>query len=101
MRKRMTISLSEEVYDGLYRTIGKRRMSKFIEDLLKPHVLGSALENGYRAMAQDQAREADASELKFNSDLRAATTAPRFPRRAHSTPPHNVRARAGLAARRD
>ncbi|MDH2919477.1 MAG: hypothetical protein PXX73_09830 [Sideroxydans sp.] len=43
MHKRMTISLTEEVYDGLYRTIGKRRMSKFIEDLLKPHVLGSAL----------------------------------------------------------
>lgn len=99
MHKRKTISLSEEVYDGLYRTIGKRRMSKFIEDLLKPQVLGSALENGYRAMAQDQAREADASELKFNGDLRAATTAHRFPRQAHSTPPHNARARAGLAAR--
>ncbi len=99
MRKRMTISLTEEVYDGLYRTIGKRRMSKFIEDLLKPHVLGSALENGYRAMAQDQAREADASELKFNGELPAATTLRRFPRQAHLMPTHNARARAHRTAR--
>ena len=34
MHKRMTITLDEVVYDGLYRTIGKRRMSQFIEDLV-------------------------------------------------------------------
>ena len=36
MHKRMTITLDEAVYEGLYRTIGKRRMSQFIEDLLRP-----------------------------------------------------------------
>ena len=36
MHKKMTITLDEEVYDGLWRTIGKRRMSQFIEDLLRP-----------------------------------------------------------------
>jgi hypothetical protein len=35
-------------------------MSQFIEDLLKPHVLDIALDDGYRAMAADQEREADA-----------------------------------------
>jgi predicted CopG family antitoxin len=58
----MTITLDEEVYDGLYRTIGKRRMSQFIEDLLRPHVLNTALDDGYRAMAADKAREAEALE---------------------------------------
>ena len=62
MHKRMTITLDEAVYDGLYRTVGRRRMSQFIEDLLRPHVSGSALDAGYRAMAADSAREADASE---------------------------------------
>jgi hypothetical protein len=62
MHKKMTISLDESVYDGLYRTIGKRRMSQFIEDLLRPHVLDSALDVGYQAMAADNAREADATE---------------------------------------
>ena len=62
MHKRMTITLDEAVYDGLYRTIGKRQMSQFIEDLLRPHVMDTALDEGYRAMAADTAREADAQE---------------------------------------
>ncbi len=62
MHKKMTITLDEAVYDGLWRTIGKRRMSQFIEDLLRPHVLSNALDNGYKAMAADQEREADAVE---------------------------------------
>lgn len=62
MHRKMTITLDEAVYDGLYRTIGKRRMSQFIEDLLRPHVLTTALEDGYKAMAADVAREDDAME---------------------------------------
>ena len=61
MHKKMTITLDEAVYDGLYRTIGKRRMSQFIEDLLRPHVMDAALDDGYRAMAADAEREADAT----------------------------------------
>jgi len=62
MHKRMTITLDEAVYDGLNRTIGKRRMSQFIEDLLRPHVMDTALDDGYKAMAADAAREAQAQE---------------------------------------
>ncbi len=62
MHKRMTITLDEEVYDGLYRTIGKRQMSQFIEDLLRPHVMGVSLDEGYRAMVADAARETEAQE---------------------------------------
>lgn len=62
MHKRMTITLDEAVYEGLTRTIGKRRMSQFIEDLLRPHVLDTALDDGYKAMAADTTREADAQE---------------------------------------
>lgn len=62
MHKKMTITLDEAVYEGLWRTIGKRKMSQFIEDLLRPHVLGNSLDDGYKAMAQDQQREAEAME---------------------------------------
>ncbi len=62
VHRKMTITLDEDVYQGLYRTVGKRRMSQFIEDLLRPHVLGSSLDEGYRAMAADTAREAEARE---------------------------------------
>lgn len=62
MHRKMTITLDEEVYEGLYRTVGKRRMSQFIEDLVRPHVLTTSLDEGYRAMAADAAREAEAQE---------------------------------------
>ena len=62
MHKRMTITLDEAVYEGLNRRIGKRRMSQFIEDLLRPHVLDAALDDGYKAMATDTLRESEALE---------------------------------------
>lgn len=62
MQRKMTISIDESVYNGLYRTIGKRRMSKFIEDLVRPYVVDTALDEGYKAMAQDAEREVDALE---------------------------------------
>jgi predicted CopG family antitoxin len=62
MHKRMTITLDETVYEGLYRTVGKRRISQFIEDLVRPHVMDTSLDDGYRAMAADKKREAEAGE---------------------------------------
>ena len=37
-------------------------MSQFIENLLRPHVLDTALDEAYRAMAADTARETEAGE---------------------------------------
>ena len=62
MHRRMTITLDEVVYEGLYRIVGKRRMSQFIEDLVRPHVVDTSLDDGYRAMSADPAREAEALE---------------------------------------
>ncbi len=62
MHRKMTITLDEEVYEGLYRTVGRRKMSQFIEDLLRPHVVDTSLDDGYRAMAADREREFEATE---------------------------------------
>ncbi|MGC8492555.1 MAG: addiction module antitoxin [Syntrophobacteraceae bacterium] len=62
MHKRMTITLDEVVYEGLHRRIGKRRISQFIENLVRPYVLDASLDEGYRAMAADKEREAEALE---------------------------------------
>ncbi len=62
MHKKMTITLDEAVYDGLHRTIGKRKISQFIEDLVKPHVMDTRLDDGYQAMAADVMREEEAME---------------------------------------
>jgi predicted CopG family antitoxin len=60
MQKKLTITVDEDVYEGLYKVIGRRHISQFIEDLVRPHVIGSDLEAGYQAMAADEAREAEA-----------------------------------------
>ena len=60
MQKKLTITLDETVYDGLNRVIGRRRISRFIEELVRPHILAHELEAAYQQMAQDETREAEA-----------------------------------------
>ena len=62
MQRKLTITLDQDVYDGLYRIAGKRNLSRFIESLLRPYVTADALDEGYRLMAADTAREAEARE---------------------------------------
>jgi len=40
--------------------IGRRRISRFIEDLVRPYVLSPELKAAYRQMARDEEREAAA-----------------------------------------
>lgn len=44
MQKKLTITIDEVVYEGLYKFVGRRRISQFIEDLVRPHVLNRNLE---------------------------------------------------------
>lgn len=62
MQKKLTITIDEQVYEGLYAVIGRRRISRFIEDLVRPYVLYQELEAAYQQMAQDEEREAEALE---------------------------------------
>ena len=62
MSKRLTITIEDDVYHGLHSVIGPRRISRFLNDLARPHVIRSDLAQGYRAMAADDERERDAKE---------------------------------------
>ena len=62
MQKKLTITVSEEIYRGLHRTIGRGRISRFLEDLARPHVVGRKLEAAYRELAKEERREAEALE---------------------------------------
>jgi hypothetical protein len=62
MQKKLTITVDAEVYEGLRTVIGPRRISRFLNDLARPHVTGNDLAAGYAAMAADEAREQEASE---------------------------------------
>lgn len=42
--------------------MGRRKISRFLENLARPHVVDADLEDAYRAMASDEEREAEADE---------------------------------------
>jgi hypothetical protein len=60
MQKKLTITVDEDVYEGLHRTIGPRKISKFVEDLVRPHVIHPNLDSAYADMAGDKKREKEA-----------------------------------------
>ena len=62
MRKKLTITVDEQVYEGLHNIVGRRHISQFIESLVRPHVIGADLDEAYRLMAQDEDREREALE---------------------------------------
>ena len=62
MQKKLTITVDEDVYEGLYRHIGPRKISKFVQELVRPHVVQPNLESAYAEMAKDKKREKEALE---------------------------------------
>ena len=62
MQKKLTITVDEKVYEGLHTVVGRRRISRFIEDLVRPRISRAHLEDAYRRMADDEKREAEALE---------------------------------------
>ena len=62
MTHKLTISVDDDIYQGLYATVGGRNIGRFLSDLARPYVVQSALEEGYKAMAADRLREEEALE---------------------------------------
>lgn len=63
MQRKLTITVSDEVYRGLYHRVDRREISRFIEDLVRPHVvIDSTLEEEYREAARDEQAEREARE---------------------------------------
>ena len=60
MLKKLTITVDADVYEGLRTVVGRRRISRFLNDLARPHVTQADLAAGYAAMAADEAREREA-----------------------------------------
>ncbi len=60
MHKKLTITVEEDVYRGLHRVVGRRRISQFIEELVRPHVTATERNEGYRQMGLDEEREREA-----------------------------------------
>jgi predicted CopG family antitoxin len=62
MQKKLTVTIDEEVYEGLRDVIGPRKISRFIEELVRPHVIKKDIYAAYKEMAADEVRESKALE---------------------------------------
>lgn len=62
MQKKLTITIDEDVYEGLRTVIGPGKISRFIEELVRPYVQKDDMYAAYQEMAADQIRESDALE---------------------------------------
>ncbi len=62
MQKKLTVTIDEEVYDGLRAVVGPRKISHFIEELVRPHVVKKDMYAAYKEMSADQIRESEALE---------------------------------------
>ncbi|MBW1700482.1 MAG: addiction module antitoxin [Deltaproteobacteria bacterium] len=62
MQRKLTLTIDEEVYNGLRTVIGPRKISRFIQELVRPHVVKNDMYAAYKEMAADQARESEAFE---------------------------------------
>jgi len=63
MQRKLTITIADEVYRGLHQQVGRGEISRFIENLVRPHVVvNDALEAAYREAALDEEAEREALE---------------------------------------
>lgn len=67
MQKKLTITIDEEIYAGLHKTIGRRKISRFVQEIVRPHVIRPNLEAAYAEMAKDKKREQEAAEWAENT----------------------------------
>ena len=62
MKKKLTITLEEDVYEGLQQVVGRGKIGLFLEELARPHVSDTALEAAYAEDAADEESEREAEE---------------------------------------
>jgi len=75
MQKKLTITLDEQIYYGLKEVIGAGKISRFIEEIVRPYVVKDDLAASYKEMAADTEREQEAqewAELPFTKETHAS-----------------------------
>ena len=62
MTRQLTVTLDEEIYEGLHQLAGSNGVGRFIESLVRPRLPVDTLDSAYEQMAADEPREAEALE---------------------------------------
>jgi hypothetical protein len=74
MKKKLTLTIDKEVYNGFRQGIGSRKISHFVEDLVRPHVGKHDLHEEYRALAANRIRESKALEWAEATSIKLVET---------------------------
>ena len=66
MPRKLTLSISDEVYEALHRLVGQGRIGEFIEDAVRPRLLGlaSVTPAAGRGVVRHQGRTRTDAELR-------------------------------------
>ena len=62
MTKKLTVTVSDEVYKDLHKRVGRRRISRFIDGMAREHFMEKQLAADYAEAAADEEREREAKE---------------------------------------
>ena len=62
MQNNLTIAVDEAEYKGLHNKISHCKISKFVEELVRLHVVRPNLELAYSQMSKNRKRESEALE---------------------------------------
>ena len=54
MQKKLTLSINAEIYEALHKMAGKRKIGRFIENLVRPYIASSDGLNERTAQAEEQ-----------------------------------------------
>jgi hypothetical protein len=68
VKRKLTVTVSESIYEALYRQVGKGQITKFIENVVSANLdlTDESLEAGYRAMMADTEQEKETEEWLSN-----------------------------------
>lgn len=61
-KKKLTIMLDAQVYEGIKNKVGSRGVGAYLSSLARPHVLTDTLQEGYKAMSLDKKYSDEARE---------------------------------------
>ena len=71
--EKLTITIDDNIYHLLKERVGPRKISGFLEELVRKSLVKENLDDGYRRMAADEEREEEAAqwaELPFQEEPR-------------------------------
>jgi len=67
-KKKVTLMLESDVYEGIRRTVGDRQIGSYLSRLARPHVIQEDQVASYRALAADNTQATAVKDLATHTE---------------------------------